>query len=355
MAEWSSALDGQPVLLASSVREARLMVAQGLDLDQRSVIQIPATITRDLAHTLDRTGACQRFAADERPVDLIWQEPIGGIDSAALASDTPSVLDFADTLPSPGSSWSSDETALVAIFGLHLSANPERSGALLLFDSSNQQSMTLYRRLQGLASESAVPDGAMSQLARLAGSGGLANRQQRVVTQVRDGIVEAAGLPAIEAHPMALPVGVGLQIPDIVEASIFATYVRGELTPFSLLSELRPPMYRYFRQPGTEAGATLDLQGFVQQGMIPCGPDFLDEEIVHAVLGVVKAAEYVGVRWWTDPQLAAQYAQRMTQMYGPEHDAYRPAFPVPEFPLPHNSIAPESVTDEVVPARIDGD
>jgi hypothetical protein len=32
------------------------------------------------------------------------------------------------------------------------------------------------------------------------------------------------------------------------------------------------------------------------------------------------------VRWRKDPERAAWYADLMREMYGPAHDAYRPAF-----------------------------
>jgi glutathione synthase/RimK-type ligase-like ATP-grasp enzyme len=40
--------------------------------------------------------------------------------------------------------------------------------------------------------------------------------------------------------------------------------------------------------------------------LVPVGPDYTDEEIKHAVLGVVKAAEYTGMRWAADPGRAAE-------------------------------------------------
>jgi hypothetical protein len=62
--------------------------------------------------------------------------------------------------------------------------------------------------------------------------------------------------------------------------------------------------------------------------LVPVGPDYTDAEIGHAVLGVVKASEYLGVRWRTDPARAAAYAALLTERYGPDHDAYRPVFEV---------------------------
>ena len=60
--------------------------------------------------------------------------------------------------------------------------------------------------------------------------------------------------------------------------------------------------------------------------MTPLGPDFDGDEITHAVLGILKAAEYTGVRWYTDPERARWYGDLMFEWYGPTHDAYRVQF-----------------------------
>lgn len=44
------------------------------------------------------------------------------------------------------------------------------------------------------------------------------------------------------------------------------------------------------------------------------------------MLGIVKAAEYLGVRWRSNPVQAAEYAAMMDRAYGAGHDAYRPLF-----------------------------
>ena len=63
----------------------------------------------------------------------------------------------------------------------------------------------------------------------------------------------------------------------------------------------------------------------------------------QTVLGIVKTAEYLGVRWRTDPARAAQYAALLTQMYGPDHDAYRPAFDVGTKSSPDAELAAEDL------------
>jgi hypothetical protein len=47
----------------------------------------------------------------------------------------------------------------------------------------------------------------------------------------------------------------------------------------------------------------------------------------QTVLGIVKTAEFLGVRWRTDPARAERYASLLEEMYGPDHDAFQPAFP----------------------------
>jgi hypothetical protein len=60
--------------------------------------------------------------------------------------------------------------------------------------------------------------------------------------------------------------------------------------------------------------------------LLPVGPAFGQEEIGHLVLGLVKAAEHLGVRWRTDPERATWYARWLNEAYGPNHDGYRPVF-----------------------------
>ena len=76
---------------------------------------------------------------------------------------------------------------------------------------------------------------------------------------------------------------------------------------------------------------------------LPVSPHHGEQHHKQSVLGVVKAAEYLGLRWRTDPVLAAQYAALLEARYGTGHDAYRPAFPVeaPVEPIPTLVDAPE--------------
>ena len=148
-------------------------------------------------------------------------------------------------------------------------------------------------------------------------------QQQRRLAEVRRGIEEAAGLPTLAVHSAGgLAHGVAVQIPAECDVSTFYAYVRGEHTPVFWLPELR----RTHR--AAIANCPASAAHLARWLLVPVGPDDTDEEIRHAVLGIVKAAEYLGVRWRTDPARAAWYADLMKEMYGPGHDAYRPVFAI---------------------------
>ncbi len=318
---WSAALGGCPVLIASSVRKARLMLMQALDIGPDTTVRLPVCATRELAHTLDRAGAAQSSDIRE-PADVDWRQPTRGFEPVPSDPSPVAVIDCADTLPDPMAKWPDAFDGSVMLFGLHCPAESDQAGALLLFDPRSSRSMGLYDRLRALSSAAAPVPGAIRQLRRLQGGGGLANRQQSVLQAVRTGITAAAGLAVLEPVPGVLPHDVAFEIPSEVDSATFAAYTRAELTPFTTLIDLAPPNYRVIR--GQVRASTLEQ--FTRIALIPCGPDFTGEEIAHAVLGPVKTADYLGVRWLIDPAQAAWYADEMTRRYGTGHDAYRPVF-----------------------------
>jgi hypothetical protein len=113
-------------------------------------------------------------------------------------------------------------------------------------------------------------------------------------------------------------------VPLESEPSTFYSYLRGENTPARWLPELRPVHYAAVREPGQAWRASaVHLARWL---MVPVGPDYSADEVRQAVLGVVKASDYLGVRWRLDPARAASYARAMDERYGPDHDAYRPVF-----------------------------
>jgi hypothetical protein len=69
-------------------------------------------------------------------------------------------------------------------------------------------------------------------------------------------------------------------------------------------------------------------QPLTQAELVPVGPAYTAEEVSHAILGIAKTADYLGVRWVTDPARAHWYANLMVEWYGRDHDGYRPHFAV---------------------------
>ncbi|MEZ4572627.1 MAG: hypothetical protein R2849_20390 [Thermomicrobiales bacterium] len=119
-------------------------------------------------------------------------------------------------------------------------------------------------------------------------------------------------------------------MPESADLPSFLSYGRNELVPIDWLPEIQPIFYVGF-QVTRDMALTRRSADHLSRWMIsPLGPDFLDEEVVHSVLVIVKAADYTGVRWYTDPRRAVWYDDLLTEWYGPAHDAYRMAFAVPE-------------------------
>ena len=192
------------------------------------------------------------------------------------------------------------------------------AGALLAFRDPG-----LARRAAALRDPADRPDErrAASQALR---AQVLVPRQRQRLAEVRRGLAEAAGLPLLPVSSSGgLPHGVAVQVPDECDVSTFLAYVRGEHTPVIWLPELQPLHRAAAARPQADRTSAERLARWL---LVPVGPDDSAAEIRHAVLGIVKAAEYLGVRWRTDPARAAWYAELMNEMYGSGHDAYRPAF-----------------------------
>ena len=225
----------------------------------------------------------------------------------------------------PGSPGGSDPDA--TLYGLHLTADPERAGAVVAFGDPSR-----HATVSAIVGPDHGPDPAraLAQCHRLLGGGGdsgLADRQQANLDEVRQGLREAAGLPLLPSiAPTALARHVVVGIPHEADPSTFYAYVRGENTPIRWLPELRPVHHAALRDP--DAGTAMTAAHLARWLLVPVGPGDGELDIEQAVLGVVKAGEYLGVRWRTDPARAAEYAALLDDWYGPDHDAYRPAFPV---------------------------
>jgi hypothetical protein len=149
--------------------------------------------------------------------------------------------------------------------------------------------------------------------------------QTKNLDEVRRGLHEAAGLVTAQGNRLALATGVAVQIPLESDVATFYAYVEQENTPVRWLPQIQPLHYAALRPDGApdhRATAT-NLSRWLY---VPVGPDYTFEEIKHGVLGIVKSAEYLGVRWRINPSYAAEYAALMDRTYGRGHDAYRPLF-----------------------------
>jgi hypothetical protein len=243
------------------------------------------------------------------------------------------VADHGDTLPLPVLLPAHDEEGVrgpaVHLYGLHLSANADSAGALLVFAAGDGGARLHADVVAALAPDDRpAPAQALAQLRRLMGSGadtGLAARQSAGLAAVWEGLQAAAGLPLLSLPDWGpLAQGVLVRVPDECDEATFYSYVRAENTPVLWLPELRPLHPDARCQHSAQTLATGER--LARWLLVPVGPVMSEEEVRHAVLGIVKAADYLGVRWYSDPRRAAWYATMLDERYGPGHDAYRPAF-----------------------------
>ena len=147
------------------------------------------------------------------------------------------------------------------------------------------------------------PAGFRAVIAR-APLGDAGRRQAAVCAELDRAVREAAGLTTLTGVPAGLvPLGAVVLLPDGCDDESFLAVAAGEGVPL------------WWRSDPTRL-------------VIPAGPGFGDEEIGHGALAVVKAAEHTGWRWFCDPERARWYRDWLDELYGPGHDAYRPAFPV---------------------------
>lgn len=324
---WSRAL-GAPVVLARSVDAARAAMLTALRVAPGDSIALPANATRALVEAVKQHRARPRFLPLQSDLSLAgpagvpaWAQPIAGL--RAPLPGSAAIVDQADLLPpvAPPSALAFGKAAhrprpAAALYGLHLSSTPSEAGALVAFGDRD-----LARRVLADPPDGPDPPRAMAQLIRLAGTHGLAARQRAAIAATWHAVAEAAGL---ELVPLSteLALGVALRVPEECDPATFLAYVRGENTPIQHLPELRPVHYAAVHDRHLQPTAN-HLSRFV---LVPVSPDQTADELAHAVLGIVKAADYLGVRWRTDPARARRYAEEMTARYGPDHDAYRPLF-----------------------------
>lgn len=322
---WSGALGNAPVVLVRNVALARQLLLQIAGIGAGDEVVVPVHASRPHIEAIKQGGATPRFApVDEQlvlyaaayPNTLIWHQPIAGLFSAVHGSG-PLWLDCSDTIPGCGRC-----PAEVVLYGLHLSHNPAEAGALIVCRNDK-----LAWQLQQIMTPAQWPDLALAQQQCLR-LGVLAYRQRLALAETWRGLDEAAGLPLLPLADAPLAQGVAVQIPTIGDAATFLAYVQAENTPVRWLPEMRPVHYAAFQPDGRqEKGMARNAAANLSRWLfVPVGPDYSDEEIKHGILGITKAADYLGLRWYTDPVQAADYAAMMNAFYGPEHDAYRPVF-----------------------------
>lgn len=316
-ARWAGAL-GRPVVLVRSVERARTLLLEAAGIAAGEPVGLPANATRGLVEAVKGHGAEPRFLSLDDSLDpvggdgVVWAQPFAGLPAGRARW-----VDRADTLPLLAPATHAE----IALWGLHLSPDPSDSGALLAFTSGE-----LAANVESRLGRADQPDWlrAGAQLDRLAD---LSSRQHRALTECWRGLDDAAGLPMLPIATDALAHGVAVRVPDECDPATFYSYVRGENTPIRWLPEARPIHYAATRQLGPAWRATAD--NLSRWLLVPVGPAQTNDELAHAILGVVKASDYLGVRWRTDPSRATRYACEMDERYGQGHDAYRPAFPVP--------------------------
>jgi hypothetical protein len=321
-------LGGSDVVLVRSVDLARRLALRAIDCGAGTRVGVAPNASRDLVEAIKRSQATPHFMsinADsnyECPtehLDLIWSQPAAGLPLPKEVGNLPHWVDRASSLPNLDTAVTRPQLAL---YGLHFSRNSKQNGALLVVDD-----LRLAERLRAMRShaEAGEPSAALAQLRRLAGTDGLSAAQGRRLATVTDGIMGAAGLPLFASPSDALAHGVAVQVPLPGDVATMLAYIRGEHTPIAWLPELQPLHYAAVRpQPGYDPA--MSAAAINRWLVVPVGPFDSDEELVHAVLGVAKAADYLGLRWATDPQRAQWYGDLMVEWYGPEHDAYRPLF-----------------------------
>ncbi|MEM1332443.1 MAG: hypothetical protein AAGG08_03200 [Actinomycetota bacterium] len=149
----------------------------------------------------------------------------------------------------------------------------------------------------------------------------------RVHGDIAIGIRAAAGFDTLPSRRAdhSLLTGVVVRLPGPADPTAFFAYASGEGTGIEWLAT-RQPLHPHARQHLTRSDLERSSHHLARLFHVPVGDRFTTEEVDHAVLGVVKAAEYLGWRWWQDPDLVDDYALFLDAEYGPDHEAFRPAF-----------------------------
>jgi hypothetical protein len=317
---WHQIVGTERFLLVRSPYHAGKLLLRAANVAQGEAVGLPANASRDLTESVKHHGAQPRFLDLDDDLRLIgdlprvtWSQVAGGAGQGADGWH-----DYSDTLPVPGARHRG-----VSVFGLHLDADPAHAGALIVF---GDDAADLHETTSRLMTGKLLPDMARAA-AQAARCLELASRQSDRLQEVYDALRDAAALPMLPVSEVALGHGVWVRIPTEADAATFLAYVEQENTPVRSLTELQPLHYAAVR-PGGASGYLATGINLSRWLLVPVGPDYTEEEIKHAVLGIVKAADYLGVRWYCDHAYAQEYAAMMDSMYGDGHDAYRPVFKI---------------------------
>jgi hypothetical protein len=336
LAAWANYLGfAGPLLLVKQPDRARNVLMEAFGIEPGEPVGIPVNTRRFLSQAVKRVKGKPHFVeldADlefvpETPglnaVRLIWAQPVGGMAPPRALLGKALFVDHGLTLPAPLEGGGVGLAAEATIWGLHLSDAGD--GALIAFRDS-----ALAERAAALLGSEDAPDfgRALAQCERLRGHNGLAARQLAVEQAVRVGMEAGAGMPVADRADGALAFGLPVRIPVEADVATFISYVRNELVALDWLPELQPVFYvanQVTQDPALTRQTADNLSRWV---VTPLGPDFVEDEVTHAVLGILKAAEYTGVRWFTNPGRARWYSELLIDWYGPSHDAYHPAFAI---------------------------
>jgi hypothetical protein len=324
-----------PLLLVRTPDRARKLLMRAFGVESGGPVGVPANCRRFLSEAVKKSGRVPRFVeldADleyvaETPglddVKLIWAQPVGGMAPPAPLPGTTMFVDHGLTLPAPLDEAGPGLSATATLWGLHL--GEERSGALIAFSDA-----ALAERVQALLTPDDAPDfgRALARCERLRGPVGLAARQLRIEREARLGMEAGAGMPMGTRADGALAFGLPVRIPDEADIATFIAYVRNEQVDLNWLPEVQPMFYVANQVTQDPVLTRQSAEHLARWVISPLGPDYVDDEITHAVLGILKAAEYTGVRWNTDPGRARWYSDLLIGWYGPAHDAYHPAFEI---------------------------
>lgn len=309
---------------------------QALGLQPGEPVGIPANTRRPLSEAVKRSGGKPLFIELDRDLNFVpetpglagsrltWAQPVGGMPPARALPGKTLLVDYGFSLPA---AQIDSRPGAATMWGLHIGTMVGRSpadGALISFNDE-----ALYQATAALVEPEDLPDLnlALAQCHRLSGPQGIAARQLAVYRAASEGLDLAAGLPVMPGTgEHALPFGLAIRIPDEADVATFISYVRNENVDLYWLPEVQPMFYVSYQVTGDPALTQQTAHNLSRWIFSPLGPDFVDDEVTHAVLGPVKAAEYTGVRWYTDPQRARWYNDLLLEWYGPEHDAYHCTF-----------------------------